>query len=83
MFFKFFQIFNASLDIVGILGCDVTSGYKAPELCGVTNAHTVAVFGLGAIGLSTVTACRARGATRIVGVDICAERLLRGFYINF
>ncbi|KAF7631038.1 hypothetical protein Mgra_00008745 [Meloidogyne graminicola] len=71
------QIFNDSLDIVSILGCDVTSGYKAPELCGVTNAHTVAVFGLGAIGLSTVTACRARGATRIVGVDICAERLLR------
>lgn len=33
-----------------------------------------AVFGLGAIGLAAVMGCKAAGASRIIGVDINAEK---------
>ncbi|XP_053487980.1 alcohol dehydrogenase class-3-like isoform X1 [Ictalurus furcatus] len=60
---------DAPLDRVCLLGCGVATGYGAVE-----RGSVCAVFGLGAIGLAAVMGCKAAGASRIIGVDINAEK---------
>lgn len=40
----------------------------------VESGSTVAVFGLGAVGLAVIMGCEVAGATRIIGVDINPEK---------
>lgn len=42
----------------------------------------MAVFGLGSVGLAVVEGARARGAARIIGVDINPDRLANGIISN-
>uniref|UniRef100_A0A915MSI8 Alcohol dehydrogenase n=1 Tax=Meloidogyne javanica TaxID=6303 RepID=A0A915MSI8_MELJA len=64
------------LDKVCLIGCGVTTGYGAPfNSCNVTKGSTVGVWGMGAIGLSIVLGCKAKGAEKIVGIDCNEERL--------
>ena len=42
---------------------------------GVTDGDTVAVWGLGPIGLAVVKWCQLKGAKRVIGVDGVASRL--------
>ncbi|KAK3535309.1 hypothetical protein QTP70_007661 [Hemibagrus guttatus] len=66
---------DAVLDKVCLLGCGVATGYGAALNAAKVERGTVcAVFGLGAIGLATVMGCKAAGASRIIGVDINAEK---------
>ncbi|KAI3473837.1 hypothetical protein Pfo_027994 [Paulownia fortunei] len=65
--------------------CVVKIDQKAPLQkmtllsCGVsTGRATVAVFGLGAVGLAVVEGARTRGASRIIGVDINPEKYIKG-----
>ena len=61
----------APLDKVCLLGCGVTTGVGAVlNTAKVTPGSTVAVFGLGGIGLSVVQGAVMAGASRIIGVDI-------------
>lgn len=67
---------DAPLELLGPLGCGVQTGAGA-----ILNdfkmkpGQTLAVFGVGTLGLSAVMAARIAGAGRIVAVDLHAHRL--------
>lgn len=62
---------KAPLDKVCLLGCGVTTGLGAvSNTARVEKGSTVAVFGLGGIGLSVVQGAKQAGASRIIAVDI-------------
>lgn len=61
----------APLDKVCLLGCGVTTGIGAVlKTAKVTPGSTVAVFGLGGIGLSVIQGAVMAKASRIIAVDI-------------
>lgn len=61
----------APLDKVCLLGCGVTTGIGAVlNTAKVEKGATVAVFGLGGIGLSVIQGAKMAGAKRIIGIDI-------------
>lgn len=61
----------APLDKVCLLGCGVTTGIGAVlNTAKVERGATVAVFGLGGIGLSVIQGAKMAGASRIIAVDI-------------
>jgi len=58
-----------------IIGCAVGTGYgTVMNVASVHSGSTCAVWGLGAIGLSTVLGCKAAGAEKIIGVDINSDK---------
>merc|ERR1712227_559090 len=62
---------GADLNVCCLLGCGVSTGWGAVfNNTKVEPGTTVAVFGLGALGLSVIQAAKFAGARRIVGVDI-------------
>ena len=62
---------EAPLDKVCLLGCGVTTGIGAVlNTAKVRPGSTVAVFGLGGIGLSVIQGAVIAKASRIIGVDI-------------
>ena len=62
---------DAPFDKVCYIGCGVTTGVGAVVYTAkVEPGSTVAVFGLGGIGLNVIQGARMIGASRIVGVDI-------------
>jgi len=64
------------LEKLGPLGCGVITGAAGViEALKVGFGDTLAVFGVGGVGLSAVMAARLVGARRIVAVDINRERL--------
>ncbi|WP_102504915.1 S-(hydroxymethyl)glutathione dehydrogenase/class III alcohol dehydrogenase [Salinivibrio kushneri] len=61
----------APLEEVCLLGCGVTTGMGAVmNTAKVEKGDTVAIFGLGGIGLSAIIGARMAGASRIIGIDI-------------
>lgn len=62
---------DAPLDRVCLLGCAVTTGIGAAvNDADVKPGETVAVLGLGAVGLSAVQGARIAGARRVIAIDI-------------
>uniref|UniRef100_M4BR47 S-(hydroxymethyl)glutathione dehydrogenase n=1 Tax=Hyaloperonospora arabidopsidis (strain Emoy2) TaxID=559515 RepID=M4BR47_HYAAE len=62
---------SAPLDKVCLLGCGITTGYGAVvNTMKVEKDSTVAVFGLGAVGLAVIMGAKAVGARKIIAVDI-------------
>jgi len=62
---------DAPLDKVCLLGCGITTGVGAAlHTAKVHPGATVAVFGLGCIGLSVVQGAVMAGAERIIGIDL-------------
>ncbi|MEW5297472.1 MAG: hypothetical protein WDW36_000678 [Sanguina aurantia] len=60
----------APLDAVCLLGCGIATGWGAVyNTAKVKPGTSVAVFGLGAVGLAVIEAAKKAGATRIIGVD--------------
>ncbi|MEV8067910.1 Zn-dependent alcohol dehydrogenase [Streptomyces sp. NPDC085995] len=58
-----------------LLGCAVLTGYGAiHHAAKVRPGETVAVFGVGGVGLATLQAARIAGAGRIVAVDVSPEK---------
>ena len=58
-----------------LLGCAVLTGYGAiHHSARVREGETVAVFGVGGVGLATLQSARIAGATTIVAVDVSAEK---------
>ncbi|EFF90220.1 MULTISPECIES: Zn-dependent alcohol dehydrogenase [Streptomyces] len=58
-----------------LLGCAVLTGYGAiHHAAKVRPGETVAVFGVGGVGLATLQAARIAGAERIVAVDVSPEK---------
>jgi aryl-alcohol dehydrogenase len=67
---------NLPLEKLGPLGCGVVTGAGGViEALEVGFGDTIAVFGVGGVGLSAVMAARLVGAKRIVAVDVVPERL--------
>ncbi|GAB2887423.1 S-(hydroxymethyl)glutathione dehydrogenase/class III alcohol dehydrogenase [Microbulbifer echini] len=62
---------EAPLEEVCLLGCGVTTGMGAViNTAKVEAGSTVAIFGLGGIGLSAIIGAKMAGAERIIGIDI-------------
>ena len=66
---------EAPLEKVCLLGCGVTTGMGAVmNTAKVEEGSTVAIFGLGGIGLAAVIGAKMAGARRIIGVDINEDK---------
>ncbi|KAK4791782.1 hypothetical protein SAY86_032195 [Trapa natans] len=66
---------EAPLDKVCILSCGVSTGLGATlNVAKPKKGSTVAIFGLGAVGLSAAEGARIAGASRIIGVDLNPSR---------
>ena len=62
---------EAPLDKVCLLGCGITTGIGAVfNTARVEEGSTVAVFGLGAIGLAVIQGARMANCSRIIAIDI-------------
>lgn len=62
---------DAPFEKICYIGCGVTTGIGAVAFTmNVEAGSTVAVFGLGGIGLNVIQGARLVGATRIIGVDL-------------
>ncbi|BAT84118.1 hypothetical protein LR48_Vigan03g093900 [Vigna angularis] len=61
-----------------LLSCGVSTGVGAAwNIANVHSGSSVAVFGLGAVGLAVAEGARARGASRIIGVDINPDKFIK------
>uniref|UniRef100_A0A915B3Y9 S-(hydroxymethyl)glutathione dehydrogenase n=4 Tax=Parascaris univalens TaxID=6257 RepID=A0A915B3Y9_PARUN len=61
---------KAPLDKICLLGCGISTGYGAVvNNCKVEKGSTVAVWGLGAVGLAVIMGAKVAGAKQIVGID--------------
>ncbi|EAY77769.1 hypothetical protein OsI_32807 [Oryza sativa Indica Group] len=70
---------KAPLEKMSLLSCGVSTGVGAAwNTANVSKGSTVAIFGLGAIGLAVAEGARLRGASRIIGVDINPEKFSKG-----
>src|SRR5690554_3092314 len=70
---------DAPFDKICYIGCGVTTGIGAVVFhAKVEIGSTVAVFGLGGIGLNVIQGAKMVGATRIIGVDLNPEREAMG-----
>jgi len=66
---------HADLETVCMLGCGVATGWGAVwKTCDVEDNSSVAVFGLGAVGLAVIQAAKERGARRIFAIDINSKK---------
>lgn len=62
-----------------LLSCGVSTGVGAAwNTANVQPGSKVAVFGLGAVGLAVAEGARARGASKIIGVDINPSKFSKG-----
>lgn len=67
---------DAPLEDIAIVGCAIATGVGAVRnTAGVQPGSTVAVIGCGGVGLACVQGARLAGASRIVAVDVVAEKL--------
>ncbi len=66
---------DAPFDKICYVGCGVTTGIGAVAFTmKVEPGSTVAVFGLGGIGLNVIQGAKLVGATRIIGVDLNEDK---------
>jgi S-(hydroxymethyl)glutathione dehydrogenase/alcohol dehydrogenase len=66
---------DAPFDKICYIGCGVTTGVGAVVFCAkVEQGSTVAVFGLGGIGLNVIQGAKMAGASKIIGVDLNPDR---------
>lgn len=67
---------DAPFDKVCYIGCGVTTGIGAViYTMKVEQGSTVAVFGLGGIGLNVIQGAKLAGADRIIGVDLNEDKV--------
>jgi NDMA-dependent alcohol dehydrogenase len=67
---------SVPFEIAAVIGCAVTTGVGSVlNTAKVEPGSTVAVFGVGGVGLSTVMGARLAGAATIIAIDPLASRL--------
>ena len=67
---------DVSLEKACLIGCGVTTGFGAAvKTAAVPVGATVCVIGCGGIGLSAIQGALVAGASRIIAVDMSAEKL--------
>ncbi|XP_049349669.1 alcohol dehydrogenase-like 1 isoform X2 [Solanum verrucosum] len=63
------------IDKASLLSCGVSTGLGAAwRVADIEEGSTVAIFGLGAVGLAVVQGAKLRGAAKIIGVDLNPEK---------
>ncbi|BDX32815.1 alcohol dehydrogenase [Mycobacterium antarcticum] len=63
------------LDVASLVGCGVATGAGAAfNTAPVAHGSSVAVIGLGGVGLATLMACVVRGAAEVIAIDPVAAR---------
>ncbi|GAV83260.1 ADH_zinc_N domain-containing protein/ADH_N domain-containing protein [Cephalotus follicularis] len=63
------------VDKACLLSCGVSTGVGAAwNVAKVEEGSTVAIFGLGTVGLAVAEGARLRGASKIIGVDLNSEK---------
>ena len=68
---------DAPLEILGMLGCSVQTGAGAVmNSLGAKAGESIAIFGVGPVGLSAVMAAVVCGCSEIVAVDVLESRLV-------
>ncbi|XP_052484786.1 alcohol dehydrogenase 1 [Gossypium raimondii] len=66
---------EAPLDKVCVLSCGMSTGFGATvNVAKPKKGQSVAIFGLGAVGLAAAEGARVSGASRIIGVDLNPSR---------
>ncbi|XP_057414814.1 alcohol dehydrogenase 1-like [Lotus japonicus] len=66
---------TAPLDKVCILSCGISTGLGAVlNVAKPKKGSSIAIFGLGAVGLAAVEGARIAGASKIIGVDLNPDR---------
>ena len=66
---------DAPFDKICYIGCGVTTGIGAVAFTmGVETGSTVAIFGLGGIGLNVIQGAKMVGASKIIGIDLNDSR---------
>lgn len=69
---------DAPLEEVCLLGCGVTTGIGAVlNTAKVEKGATVAVFGLGGIGLAAIIGARMAGASKIIAIDLNEDKFAK------
>ncbi|KAE8721673.1 Alcohol dehydrogenase 2 [Hibiscus syriacus] len=70
---------DAPLEKMSLLSCGVSTGVGAAwNVADVQPGSSVAIFGLGAVGLAVAEGARVRGASKIIGVDINPTKFAKG-----
>ncbi|KAB2017014.1 hypothetical protein ERO13_D08G122300v2 [Gossypium hirsutum] len=70
---------KAPLEKMSLLSCGVSTGVGAAwNVANVQPGSSVAIFGLGAVGLAVAEGARVRGASKIIGVDINPSKFFKG-----
>lgn len=66
---------TSPLNTVCLFGCGVSTGLGAAwKTANIESGSSVAVFGLGAVGLAIIQGAKARGASRIFAIDVNAAK---------
>lgn len=76
---------SAPLDKICVLSCGISTGLGATlNVAKPKKGSTVAIFGLGAVGLGAAEGARIAGASRIIGIDMNPSRFeeARKFGVN-
>ncbi|XP_078164407.1 alcohol dehydrogenase-like 1 [Carex rostrata] len=62
-----------------LLSCGISTGVGAAwKVAGVEAGSTIAIFGLGTVGLAVAEGCRLRGVSRIIGIDLNPDKFELG-----
>lgn len=69
------KLHNTPLDIAPIINCAVATAAGSLRLAGDVGGKSVIIFGAGMLGVIACAMCHAKGAARIVAVDVNEERL--------
>mgnify|MGYP001034784502 CR=1 FL=1 len=74
---------DAPLELLGPLGCGIQTGAGAIiNTLSVSSGRSVAIFGVGSVGLSAVMAARLVNASRIIALDVLDHRLDRALELG-
>src|SRR5699024_10650444 len=67
---------KAPAEVAGLLGCGVMAGIGAAVNTGaIQRGESVAVIGLGGVGVAAIAGAKLAGATTIIGLDIDEQKL--------
>ncbi|CAL1386628.1 unnamed protein product [Linum trigynum] len=67
------------LKMMSLFSCCVSTGVGAAwNVANVQAGSSVAIFGLGALGLAAAQGAKVRGASKIIGVDINPQKFIKG-----
>ncbi|XP_076926584.1 alcohol dehydrogenase-like 4 [Bidens hawaiensis] len=70
---------KAPLIKMTLLSCCLPTGFgSVTNIANIHEGSTVAVFGLGAVGLAVILGAKTKGASKIIGIDINSDKCIKG-----